>query len=35
MLAEPVRITGDGMLTVPSAPGLGFEIDEERLARLA
>ena len=35
MLAEPVRITADGTLTVPSAPGLGFEIDEERLAHLA
>lgn len=32
MLAEPVVVDADGMLTVPQAPGLGFELDEEALA---
>lgn len=35
MLAEPIRIDADGMLRVPAAPGLGAEVDEDRLARLA
>jgi L-alanine-DL-glutamate epimerase-like enolase superfamily enzyme len=34
MLTEPVRIGKDGMLAVPARPGLGFDIDEERLAGL-
>lgn len=35
MLTEPVLVGPDGMLRVPDAPGLGFEIDEERLRALA
>jgi L-alanine-DL-glutamate epimerase-like enolase superfamily enzyme len=35
MLTEPISISPDGMLAVPSAPGLGFDVDEDRLARLA
>ena len=32
MLAEPVRIDADGMLSVGTAPGLGIELDEEAVA---
>ncbi len=32
MLAEPVRVDADGCLRVPSAPGLGFALDEEAVA---
>ncbi len=32
MLTEPVRIDSDGMVRVPAAPGLGFELDEEAVA---
>lgn len=35
MLTEPVLVGPDGMLRVPDAPGLGFEVDEERLRALA
>jgi D-galactarolactone cycloisomerase len=35
MLAEPLRAGGDGCLTVPDAPGLGIELDEEAVARYA
>ncbi|MFG1908188.1 mandelate racemase/muconate lactonizing enzyme family protein [Kribbella sp. NPDC048928] len=35
MLTEPVRVGPDGMLRIPDAPGLGFEVDEERLRTLA
>jgi L-alanine-DL-glutamate epimerase-like enolase superfamily enzyme len=34
-LAEPVRIDADGYLNVPTAPGLGAEIDEDAVARWA
>jgi L-alanine-DL-glutamate epimerase-like enolase superfamily enzyme len=32
MLAEPVAIGADGMLSVPRNPGLGVELDEEAVA---
>jgi L-alanine-DL-glutamate epimerase-like enolase superfamily enzyme len=32
MLAEPIRLDEDGMLRVPSAPGLGVFLDEEAVA---
>jgi L-alanine-DL-glutamate epimerase-like enolase superfamily enzyme len=32
MLAEPTRIDPDGHVTLPEAPGLGIELDEERIA---
>jgi D-galactarolactone cycloisomerase len=35
MLAEPVRPDADGFLAVPERPGLGVELDEEALRRLA
>jgi D-galactarolactone cycloisomerase len=35
MLASPVTVDGDGFLVVPSAPGLGFELDEEAVTRYA
>jgi L-alanine-DL-glutamate epimerase-like enolase superfamily enzyme len=35
LLAEPLLIERDGSLRVPKAPGLGAEIDEGALARLA
>src|SRR5262249_55080454 len=35
LLAEPLMIERDGSLRVPKAPGLGAEIDEAALARLA
>lgn len=31
--AEPWRLDGDGMLTIPSRPGLGTELDHEALQR--
>jgi L-alanine-DL-glutamate epimerase-like enolase superfamily enzyme len=34
-LASPVRVDADGLLRVPSAPGLGAEIDEAAVARWA
>jgi len=34
MLATPVAIDGDGMLHVPSAPGLGIELSPEAAAAL-
>jgi L-alanine-DL-glutamate epimerase-like enolase superfamily enzyme len=33
MLASPVTIDGDGFVDVPSSPGLGFELDDEAVAR--
>jgi D-galactarolactone cycloisomerase len=33
MLAEPLRVGTDGSLDVPGRPGLGIELDEERLER--
>ena len=35
MLASPVTVDGDGCLSVPDSPGLGFELDEEAVARYA
>jgi D-galactarolactone cycloisomerase len=32
MLAEPLRIDGDGCLAVPAGPGLGTELDEQAIA---
>jgi L-alanine-DL-glutamate epimerase-like enolase superfamily enzyme len=32
MLAEPLRIDGDGCLRVPGAGGLGVELDEDAIA---
>jgi L-alanine-DL-glutamate epimerase-like enolase superfamily enzyme len=32
MLSEPVMIGADGMLGVPSEPGLGIALDEEAIA---
>jgi L-alanine-DL-glutamate epimerase-like enolase superfamily enzyme len=32
MLSEPVRLDGDGMLRVPSGPGLGIELDEDAVS---
>lgn len=34
MLTTPVRMRSDGQLAVPPGPGLGFEIDTDRLAAL-
>jgi L-alanine-DL-glutamate epimerase-like enolase superfamily enzyme len=34
-LREPVTVDADGYLTIPAAPGLGAEIDEEAVARHA
>lgn len=31
MLAEPIRADADGCVALPNRPGLGFELDEERL----
>jgi len=31
MLAEPIRIDPDGFVTLPETPGLGIELDEDRL----
>ncbi len=33
MLAAPVRVDGDGMLAVPSEPGLGVVLDEDAVSR--
>jgi L-alanine-DL-glutamate epimerase-like enolase superfamily enzyme len=35
MLTEPIRVGLDGMLRVPPGPGLGIEVDEERMRSLA
>lgn len=32
MLTEPVRVDGDGFITLPDAPGLGVELDLDRIA---
>jgi L-alanine-DL-glutamate epimerase-like enolase superfamily enzyme len=34
MLTQPLMIDNQGLLQVPSAPGLGVELDEEAVARL-
>jgi L-alanine-DL-glutamate epimerase-like enolase superfamily enzyme len=33
MLAEPVRVDGEGFLVLPDEPGMGLSLDEDRLAR--
>jgi L-alanine-DL-glutamate epimerase-like enolase superfamily enzyme len=33
ILKEPIRVDTDGTVAVPEAPGLGIEVDEEKLAR--
>jgi D-galactarolactone cycloisomerase len=33
LLVEPIRVAADGTVAVPDAPGLGIEIDEDKLAR--
>jgi L-alanine-DL-glutamate epimerase-like enolase superfamily enzyme len=33
ILVEPIRVASDGTVAVPDAPGLGIELDEEKLAR--
>lgn len=35
MLTKPVHIDKDGLLRIPSVPGLGADVDEDRLTRLA
>jgi D-galactarolactone cycloisomerase len=32
ILAEPIRVAEDGTVAVPDAPGLGIELDEDKLA---
>ncbi len=32
ILAEPIRVAPDGTVAVPNAPGLGIELDEDKLA---
>jgi D-galactarolactone cycloisomerase len=33
LLVEPIRVAADGTVAVPDAPGLGIEIDQDKLAR--
>ncbi|MHB2165825.1 mandelate racemase/muconate lactonizing enzyme family protein [Alsobacter sp. R-9] len=33
MMAEPLKVDGDGFIVMPSAPGLGYALDEEMLAK--
>ena len=33
ILAEPFELDADGFLAIPDAPGLGVELDREKLAR--
>jgi D-galactarolactone cycloisomerase len=33
ILAEPIRVAPDGTVALPDAPGLGIELDEDKLAR--
>ncbi len=33
ILAEPIRVASDGTVAIPDTPGLGIELDEDRLAR--
>ena len=35
LLTEPIRVTPDGTVRVPDTPGLGIELDEDKLARYA
>jgi D-galactarolactone cycloisomerase len=32
LLAEPIQVASDGTVAVPDAPGLGIELDEDKLA---
>ena len=31
ILAEPIRVASDGIVAIPDAPGLGIELDEDKL----
>jgi hypothetical protein len=33
ILAEPIRVATDSTVALPDAPGLGIELDEDKLAR--
>lgn len=33
ILAEPIRVASDSTVALPDAPGLGIELDEDKLAR--
>jgi L-alanine-DL-glutamate epimerase-like enolase superfamily enzyme len=33
LLPEPIQVAADGTVAVPDAPGLGIEVDEDKLAR--
>ena len=33
LLANPIEVDADGTVAIPDAPGLGIELDEEKLAR--
>ena len=33
IVAEPWRLDGDGMLTIPDGPGLGIQLDQDAIAR--
>ena len=35
ILVEPIRVTPDGTVAVPGSPGLGIELDEDKLAHYA
>lgn len=35
ILAEPIRVAPDGTVAVPDAPGLGIELDEDKLSHYA
>jgi L-alanine-DL-glutamate epimerase-like enolase superfamily enzyme len=34
MMAEPCRVDADGCIRLTDAPGMGYAVDEERLAKL-
>ena len=33
ILAEPIHVAVDGTVALPDVPGLGIELDEDKLAR--
>jgi L-alanine-DL-glutamate epimerase-like enolase superfamily enzyme len=33
MMAEPLKVDADGMIVMPTSPGLGYALDEDMLAR--
>jgi L-alanine-DL-glutamate epimerase-like enolase superfamily enzyme len=33
MMAKPLEVDADGMIVLPRAPGLGYELNEDMLAR--